>query len=342
MKDCGIVRDLLPLIAENMASEESTAFVREHLKTCPDCRAAYETMKAPVDAEPAAPLFTVRRAVKRRGLLNAGLIACLVAALVIGAASRLLKPFAISSKDAAFASVELQGAIHSAVQGNDLILENVEIDLETGEAYLITDGGERIPLETSTVPVKETERPGSGVIAGTLSRRLVLKTDPACSTVVTVNEGEVSVSVYTTLWRELTGSDGEPVQTVIPLDGVDAVFFEPYDNTEREPLYVREGYAPESGFALPRLVMNYYFLIAVIGTAVLAIAWLVLLLLKKRTARRVLGVLLLIAGSFVLAFLAAGFPATTIAPVRELAFVLVITLLLIGAGLCGRTLLRRE
>jgi hypothetical protein len=56
----------------------------------------------------------------------------------------------------------------------------------------------------------------------------------------------------------------------------------------------------------------------------------------------VFGVLLLIAASGVLAFLFAGFPATTIAPVRELAFVLVIALLLIGAGLCGRRLLKKE
>ena len=78
------------------------------------------------------------------------------------------------------------------------------------------------------------------------------------------------------------------------------------------------------------------------GTVVLAVVWLILRLLKKQKASRVFGVLLLIAASGVLAFLFAGFPATTIAPVRELAFVLVIALLLIGAGLCGRKLLRKE
>ena len=70
--------------------------------------------------------------------------------------------------------------------------------------------------------------------------------------------------------------------------------------------------------------------------------WLVLLLTKKRTARRVFDVLLILAGSFTLAFLAAGFPATTISPLRDLMFVGVIAVLLIGAGLCGRGLLRKE
>lgn len=329
MKDCGIVKDLLPLVAEHMASEESTAFVEGHLKTCADCKAAFDAMQAPVDTEPAAPLKTVRRGVKKRGLLLAGLIACLVAALVIGCAARLLKPFAINSKDKAFESVRYVGAIRYEVQGTDIYMKNVEFDPQTGETYLITDDGERIRLDESFVSDS----------AG----RLILVMNPAYNAVVTVNEGEVSVSVYTTLWREwLFGGKGAPNQSAIPLDGVDAVFFEPYNNTDREVLYQREGYTPEAGFALPRLVLNYYFLIAAIGTAILAVVWLVLQLCKKRKASRVLGLLLILAGSFVLAFLAAGFPATTIAPVRELAFVLVIALLLIGAGLCGRALLRKD
>ena len=88
--------------------------------------------------------------------------------------------------------------------------------------------------------------------------------------------------------------------------------------------------------------MNNYFMIALIGTAVLFVVWLVLLLTKKRKARKVFDILLILAGGFTLAFLAAGFPATTISPLRDLMFVCVIGLLLIGAGLCGRGLLRRE
>ena len=329
MKDCGIVKDLLPLYAEDMASEESNAFIKNHLETCADCKAAFETMKAPVAADPAAPLKSVRKGVKRRGWLIAGLIACLVAALVIGCAARLLKPYAICSKDEAFESVRYVGAIRYDVQGNDIYMKNVEADPETGKAYLITDDGERIQLDESFV--SDTEG------------RLVLVRNPAYEVVVTVNEGEVSVSVYTTLWRKwLFGGQGAPNQSVIPLSGVDAVFFEPYNNTDREILYVRDGYTPEAGFALPRLVMNYYFLIALAGTVLLAVVWLVLRLCKKNKASSILGVLLIFAGSFVLAFLAAGFPATTIAPLRELVFVGVIALLLIGAGLCGRRLLRKE
>lgn len=282
MKDCGIVKDLLPLVAENMASEESTAFVKAHLKTCEDCRNAFEEMKTPVDAEPAAPLKTLKKSVKKRGLLIAGLIACLVAALAFGAFARLLKPI----------------VIHSAFEA----FESVHIDSD--HIYLYQTRNTELTLE------KEG--------------------------------GTVYVGAYTTLWDLWTGKSAEWTSTELPLNGIDAILFEPYDGTDHEILYQRDGYPVEAGFALPRLVMNYYFLMALAGIIVLAVVWFVLRMTKKQKASRVFGVLLLIGGSFVFAFLFAGFPATTIAPVRELVFVLVIAVLLIGAGLCGRKLLRKE
>jgi len=55
--DCGIIRDLLPLYAEDMCSTESRAAVEQHLPGCADCQAALENIKkdtpiAPVDALP--------------------------------------------------------------------------------------------------------------------------------------------------------------------------------------------------------------------------------------------------------------------------------------------------
>jgi hypothetical protein len=282
MKDCGIVKDLLPLVAERMASEESTAFVKNHLETCADCRAAFDAMQAPVETEPAAPLKTVRKAVKRRGWVIAGLIACLVAALIFGVFARLTKPI----------------VIHSAYEA----FESIQIDKNQVRLY----------------PTQNT--------------RLMQENET----------GTVHIGAYTTLWDLWTEGPDRFRSYEVNLNGVDAILFEPYDNTDHEILYQREGYPVEAGFALPRLVLNYYFLIALVGTAILAAVWLVLLLTKKQKARRVFDVLLILAGSFVLAFLAAGFPATTIAPVRELAFVCVIALLLIGAGLCGRKLLKKE
>ena len=45
--ECGIIRDLLPVYAEKMTSDASTAAVEEHLKECEKCRELLESMKAP-------------------------------------------------------------------------------------------------------------------------------------------------------------------------------------------------------------------------------------------------------------------------------------------------------
>ena len=44
--ECSIVRDILPLYLENMVSDETGAFVKEHLKGCSECTAELEALKA--------------------------------------------------------------------------------------------------------------------------------------------------------------------------------------------------------------------------------------------------------------------------------------------------------
>ena len=63
----GIVQDILPLYVENMVSEDTAGFVKEHLRGCPECRAEVKkTAGEPVTVqlEPdinAAPLKRLKR-----------------------------------------------------------------------------------------------------------------------------------------------------------------------------------------------------------------------------------------------------------------------------------------
>lgn len=41
MKECNIIRDLLPLYAEELTSSDSGEFIEKHLSTCADCRTAW-------------------------------------------------------------------------------------------------------------------------------------------------------------------------------------------------------------------------------------------------------------------------------------------------------------
>ena len=44
-RECSIVRDVLPLYFENMVSEDTAVFVKEHLDSCQECRKVYDGMK---------------------------------------------------------------------------------------------------------------------------------------------------------------------------------------------------------------------------------------------------------------------------------------------------------
>lgn len=43
--ECKIIRDLLPLVEENIASRESCDFVREHISSCEECKNAADELK---------------------------------------------------------------------------------------------------------------------------------------------------------------------------------------------------------------------------------------------------------------------------------------------------------
>ena len=47
---CDVIRDLMPLCADGVASEDSRAAVEAHIRTCEACRALYESMCAPMEA----------------------------------------------------------------------------------------------------------------------------------------------------------------------------------------------------------------------------------------------------------------------------------------------------
>lgn len=85
-KECGIIKDLLPLYAENIASDETVEFVEEHLKTCEECRKEYERIKVPsavkVDND-AAPLLKLKRKMRAKRIQTVAVTAFTVIALLV-------------------------------------------------------------------------------------------------------------------------------------------------------------------------------------------------------------------------------------------------------------------
>lgn len=86
---CDVIRDLLPLYAENLTSEESNALVDEHLCGCDECAKQLGILKKaqaiPVETD-APGLKKIRKAIVRRRVLAVTMAVMLVITLVLGAA----------------------------------------------------------------------------------------------------------------------------------------------------------------------------------------------------------------------------------------------------------------
>lgn len=76
---CAVVRDLLPVYAENMVEAETAEYIKEHLASCPECRKRLDDLKEnnqPV--ETAAPLESLRKQLRIRRLRAAAMAALAV------------------------------------------------------------------------------------------------------------------------------------------------------------------------------------------------------------------------------------------------------------------------
>ena len=82
---CGVARDLLPLYADNLTGEESSALVEAHLESCEPCRAQLDALRAALPKQAPQASKSLRRI---KGKLKKRLITAvsitLAAALLLG------------------------------------------------------------------------------------------------------------------------------------------------------------------------------------------------------------------------------------------------------------------
>lgn len=100
---CNIIRDLLPLYAEDLASEDTRTMVEEHLCTCEDCTEALNDMKknAPVPVEVAPDsLQKVKKTIRRKRVLS--VMAALLTLITLASAvfTFLFTPFQLTMEQA--------------------------------------------------------------------------------------------------------------------------------------------------------------------------------------------------------------------------------------------------
>lgn len=107
--ECDVIRDLLPLYAEDMVSESSRKLISAHISECSECRAMYDEMTAPppevqFTKEPAQSFQKYVKKKKRRFGWKVALISATVVAVLffarLAAIGGLMAFLAISSVSA--------------------------------------------------------------------------------------------------------------------------------------------------------------------------------------------------------------------------------------------------
>ena len=91
-RECSIVRDMLPLYAEGMVSDETATFIKEHLEKCAECSAEFETIAnadkineiAPPTKEQGKQATHALAAFRKRLRKKALLIIAITATCVVG------------------------------------------------------------------------------------------------------------------------------------------------------------------------------------------------------------------------------------------------------------------
>lgn len=95
--ECSIVQDIMPLYVEEMVSDDTVSFVREHLKDCPRCRAELEKLQKPVEVQlkpdiNAAPLKRLKKALLMKKLQTILCTVAILLALMLAVISLLTAP----------------------------------------------------------------------------------------------------------------------------------------------------------------------------------------------------------------------------------------------------------
>lgn len=91
MNNCEIVKDLIPLCVDDVASNSSVDFVNQHISTCAECRKVMENMKGslqiPISTSEqlnsTKPFEKMRKVLSRRMILTAGISVLVICAVIV-------------------------------------------------------------------------------------------------------------------------------------------------------------------------------------------------------------------------------------------------------------------
>lgn len=273
--DCGIIKDLLPLYAENLCGEESRAAVEKHLEGCESCRTQLAELQKQeiVQPAPTLPLETIYLKIRRSRLRIVALAVCLMlfAVTALQGRSQQLHPAAFTSPDdfqfTRLATGELRMVYDKSLQVVSL----------SGYQMTLEPGTEPLPF-VYTVMFEKRDASGRDEDGRLPFLSSIFHQQPSHSQLLD-SHGNQPVRVY------FLGPDGKA--TLLYADPA------PDEAEQNGGLYM-----------LPRLALNFYAWVMLGLLCLIGAGWLVCLKLRKEKARRILSIAFLMPLSYLLAQLA--------------------------------------
>lgn len=314
-KECSIVRDLLPLYAEDMVSADTGEFVKEHLEGCEVCRTEYDRLKLPQVRDEAS-----EQEHKKEGAEGEKITAGADVAPLVNLKRKLRKQ--------KVQTILCTGLFLVALFVSAFALLSVPVYFPYAEdLFTVKDNGD----ESITV---------------TFDERV---TDYLCITDayhcpeegVTEERGTYQIEAWTSLWSKWFSKRG--IQSVtIPKESGEgiSVYYTSNDGHEDVCIY---GEPVTSGgvITLPRHVLSYYFVLAVVCVAVLFVLWLVAGKYPKR--KTAIGTILFYPVSYCIAHvIIAGFRTSTYTSGRDFMFIVFVSILIYGGVLLARSIYRER
>lgn len=355
-KDCSIVRDLLPLYAEDMVAPETADFITAHVAGCEECEKEYETVKSGASPSPEeteaekAPLKNIKKTIIRKRIQAVILTVVLVAALFATAFTFLTTREYLPYEEAIADVHADKGNISAEVTFTDRV---------TGYDYVFTDepeaGGWVCRLEAWTTPWDRlfNRKASPATIARNTS-----DADGAFSVIlVNDSDAEIITNAYgniviksvdeegNLIWKNSAPSEDSSGHTVqfgyVLSTSPFSLYYTPNDGSEDVFVF---GIDRTGGTqTLPRLTLNYY-LYGAIGLLALLIAA-AFIFRRRETARKWLVRIAFLPLSYVAAHLIVkGFGGASYALMRDFTLILLIAVLLFCALLISHNifLLKKE
>ena len=300
-KECNIIGDLLPLYTEKMVSADTEEFVKEHLETCEECRKAYEGMNKPQAQERGKEGKEDKHSRE-------------AAAPLLNLKRKLRKQKLLTIVCTCLFVVALLVSALAAL---------------TAPVYVPYDE----ELFTITEHTDES-------ITITFDERV---TDYRCTSDAHIGwvgvEPCYEIEAWSTLWDKWFGR-GEArfvvIEKVTPEDF--SVYYVSNDGTENICVY---GEPITSGgvITLPRLVLGYYFIIAVLCVAVLFVVWWIV---RRKDAVKVwVERILFYPISYCVGHgIVTGFSPRSYSAQRDFMFIVFLSVVIYGALLLGRNVYR--